>query len=70
MASKTKIMIVTAALIAAFAAPSFAQAQGRPLIEGRNSAIMTPGFGFSYNQDSPAATGGGSTGYNGLVQSF
>jgi hypothetical protein len=74
MTNKLKIALA-AALIAAVTAPAIAQAKdltrhGR-LIERRNSAVITvPGVPGYFNPDSPAATGGGSTGYNALVQTF
>jgi hypothetical protein len=77
MTNKIKIALA-AALIAGVTVPAMAQAkEHHRLIEHRNSGLIehrNSGFvaapGGYYNPDSPAATGGGSTGYNGLVQAF
>jgi hypothetical protein len=69
MANKTRIALA-AALIAAVLAPAVAQAQDHTrLFHGRNSAVFAvPGVPGYINPNSPAATGGGSTGYNARVE--
>jgi hypothetical protein len=70
MINKSKLLLIAAAAVIAIASPAFARSDaarehGR-IAHHQHLYNFAPGAGISspFNSDSPAAAGGGSTGYN------